>query len=121
MLIQRRAMTKDRYPGIWGLSAGGFAISGESSLDAVVREAREELGISCSGKDFKYVLSELCSYVYDDIYIMCGQLGTADMTLQSEEISEVRFETPDNILSMIRSGEFVDYPISMMEKVFSSL
>ena len=38
MLIQQRQMSKDRYPGCWDISAGGFVLSGEDSADAVRRE-----------------------------------------------------------------------------------
>ena len=38
MLLQRRVLSKDRYPGMWDVSAGGFVHAGESSADAVKRE-----------------------------------------------------------------------------------
>ena len=121
VLIQRRAYTKDKYPGIWDLSAGGFAKSGESSLDAIMREAKEELGISCESEDFRFVLTEPFNFVFDDIYITQQELGADDISFQTEEICEVRFETQDAVIAMIKKGEFVDYSIEMMKKVFSKI
>lgn len=45
LLIQRRQLRKDRYPGCWDISAGGFVRSGEEPAQAVLREAPEELGL----------------------------------------------------------------------------
>ena len=121
MLIQRRALTKDRYPGIWDLSAGGFARSGESSLDAVIRESGEELGLSCERDEFRFLFAEPFRFIYDDMYIMVCELDINDITVQAEEICELRFESPENVIAMIERGEFVDYPIEMMKKVFAGL
>lgn len=44
VLFQRRSEKVDRYPGKWDIAAGGHINYGESVLDAVVREAREEIG-----------------------------------------------------------------------------
>ena len=40
LLVQRRSVYKDRYPGCWDVSAGGFVRSGEDASDAALREAR---------------------------------------------------------------------------------
>ena len=44
-LVQRRAGTKDVWPGRWDVGAGGVVASGESYDDAARRELFEELGI----------------------------------------------------------------------------
>ena len=43
--LQRRAQSKDRFPGRWDSSVGGHLAPGESPEEAIRREAREELGI----------------------------------------------------------------------------
>lgn len=121
LLIQRRAYTKDRYPGVWDLSAGGFAKSGESSLNAALREAKEELGISCRREELRFALTEPFGCVFDDIYILRRGQRTEDYSFQREEVSELRFEAPEAILAMLESGEFVDYPPDMMKRLFAML
>ena len=44
MLIQKRQSTRDRFPNLWDISAGGHSIQGETSEEAIAREALEELG-----------------------------------------------------------------------------
>ena len=44
VLMQQRSETKEKYPGLWDLSAAGHVIAGEDSFSAVVRELSEEIG-----------------------------------------------------------------------------
>lgn len=55
ILLQKRALGKDTYPGIWTTSCSGHVDSGESYEDALLRECREELGVSLKISDFNYV------------------------------------------------------------------
>ena len=50
ILLQRRSMAKDLFPGWWDISVGGHVDAGESYDEAVVRELREELGIAAPAR-----------------------------------------------------------------------
>ena len=43
LLIQKRAENKRHMPGVWA-ACGGAAMSGESTIDAAIRESYEEMG-----------------------------------------------------------------------------
>ena len=45
LFVQRRTATKDVYPGMLDLCAGGVVVAGESYEACALREAAEELGI----------------------------------------------------------------------------
>jgi isopentenyl-diphosphate delta-isomerase type 1 len=45
ILLQKRSMTKDMEPGLWGISAAGHVTKGQTDEDAAHRELKEELGI----------------------------------------------------------------------------
>lgn len=45
LYLQKRSMSKDIQPGRWDTSVGGHVSIGESPIEALAREAREELGL----------------------------------------------------------------------------
>ena len=46
LLVHRRADTKDVWPGMWDIAAGGVVAAGESYDEAAARELAEGLGIA---------------------------------------------------------------------------
>src|SRR3954464_15030145 len=44
--VHRRTMTKDVYPGLLDLAAGGVVLAGEDPALGAVREVEEELGVA---------------------------------------------------------------------------
>ena len=59
LYLQKRSMKKDIQPGKWDTAVGGHVDYGEMLLEALYREASEELGF----KEFNPVY--LCSYVFE--------------------------------------------------------
>ena len=57
LYLQRRPEWKDIQPGKWDTAVGGHVDFGETPEEALAREVREELGISCFNPEFmgKYV------------------------------------------------------------------
>jgi len=53
VVVQRRALHKITWPGVWSNSCCGHPLPGESYQEAAIREVKEELGIDL--KDFRKV------------------------------------------------------------------
>ena len=96
VLVQRRTMTKDLYPGYCDLAAGGVVGAGESYEDCAQREAEEELGIRGTA------LEPRLDFYYEDESNRCfGRVFTCvhdgPFALQPEEVVSVEFRTVDEI------------------------
>jgi len=66
MYLQKRAASKDTFPGRWDASVGGHVSPGETPEEAIRREAREELGIDLDGSGGFGGLERLDAYIYKD-------------------------------------------------------
>lgn len=92
ILLQRRAITKKKRPGIWS-KTGGHVNSGESVIDAIKREVKEEIGLELEDKDlffmqkFKSNNPNFFSYGY----IALTDNKIEDYKLQLEEVDQVKY------------------------------
>ena len=100
VLLQRRALVKESWPGLWDISVAGHVHAGESSVDAAIREAREELGLVIAAADlrplgtlrYQVVLRE--DYVeneFHDVYLLRRHVDLSSLTLDPQEVAEVRW------------------------------
>lgn len=70
VLLTRRAPEKDACPGWWE-NTGGSVLTGETSLEAITRELREETGLAARPEEFTLLLREDCrTDAHFDIYAL---------------------------------------------------
>ena len=72
LLLTRRAVTKRTWPGVWTNTACGHPAPGEDLADAVVRRARQELGLELVGlqevlPDFAYRATDATGVVENEV------------------------------------------------------
>lgn len=97
--LQRRAATKDAYPGFWDLSATGHVDPGESYEQAARRELREELGLEAeplfAGK------IEACERTGWEFQALYALRHEGEITgFNREEIDQMRLFTLQEIRAM---------------------
>jgi isopentenyl-diphosphate delta-isomerase type 1 len=103
LLLQKRSLSKDTNPGRWDTSIGGHVAAGEPVRDALIREAREELGIDASGAVRLY--SWLREGSFESEFAECFLLETVQEVLPDPvEIDEVRFCSVAEVQAMVGKG-----------------
>lgn len=120
MLIQQRQPDKDRYPGCWDVSAGGFVSAGEDPLTAARRELKEELGLAVCAEKYRLVCCEPFGPVLDYFYNIYAAPALSECTLQQSEVAAVQWAGEEDVLSLSRNGQFVDYTEDLLTRLFRS-
>ena len=118
MLVQRRALDKDGWPGLWDISCGGSAIAGEDSQCAIERELFEELGIKYDLSNERPKVTYSIGQGFVDVYIIRADYPLCELTLQESEVMDAAYATRDEIMKMIEDGSFIPYHKSIIDSVF---
>ena len=84
VLLTRRAKEKDLCPGWWE-NTGGSVLAGETSLEAILRELREETGIHAQPEELTLLLQENCrTDAHFDIYALTWEGEASAIRFQPE-------------------------------------
>ena len=119
MLIQQRASDRNSYPNMWDFSVGGSVEAGETSSQGAERELLEELGLKFNVSDIMPSFSINFEQGFDDFYIINYDIKAEDVVLQKEEVQAVKWATKEDIINMIRNGEFINFRESLVDLLFS--
>lgn len=118
MLIQRRQPFTKGWAGMWDVTVSGSAVSGDSSSGAAIRETSEEIGITLSSDDLRQVCTVNFDEGFDDFYIVNKDIDISALTLQPEEVAEVKWANMDTIIRLIDEERFIPYHKSFIEMLF---
>ena len=106
-LLTRRAPTKG-YPLMWE-TTGGSSASGESSLQAALREAQEEAGMHLNPQQGKLVYSYMRPDHFKDVWVFDHEAALDEVILQEGETVDARLATMEEILELYQKNELVPY------------
>lgn len=103
-LLQKRSMKKRSMPGVWSVTCGAVS-KGEDSLEAGIREAKEEINIDLSSELLEPIARIKRRRSMVDIYFVKYNFDLARCILQKEEVDAVKLGTAGELLAMIRKNE----------------
>ena len=116
-LMQKRVESKG---GDWGVT-GGHPKSGETPIEGIITEVKEELGLDFSKENFIEYDSGCDGKDCYKMYFVTKDININDITIQQEELSEVRWFTMDELKGMVNSGELNEDQIACFNKVCNYL
>jgi isopentenyldiphosphate isomerase len=100
VMLQRRALVKENWPGLWDISVAGHVSAGESAVDAAIRETFEEIGVRIAAAELvhigtlRYSTQLRDDYIeneFHEVHIVRRDLDLAMLTLDPLEVAEVRY------------------------------
>ena len=103
--LQKRAMHKDIQPGKWDTAVGGHVSYGESLIEAVYREASEELGFS----EFNPIYLETYEFessVEREMVNVFAAVGSFELQPDLDEVDEGRWWELSDIDANLGKGIF---------------
>ena len=110
-LITQRSLDKHWAAGWWEVTGGGV-LTGETSVQAVVREVGEEVGLDVSAEPvYAYENVDLKhgdNYIVD-IYHFHLDVTEDDVTLQDSEAIGCKFATWEEICALAEQGRFLHF------------
>lgn len=103
--LQKRSMRKDIQPGKWDTAVGGHVSYGETLMEAVYREASEELGFT----DFNPIWLETYEFesqVEREMVNVFAVVGSYDLHPDLDEVDEGRWWELAEIEAALDEGVF---------------
>lgn len=118
MLIQKRSKDKKSWANIWDVSVGGTPVAGETSIQGIQRETKEELGLEIDFSEKRPSLTYSFSYGFDDFYTLVMDISLDEIRIQEEEVQEVKFASKEEIFKLIDNKEFINYNKDFISLIF---
>lgn len=117
LLLQKRSITKDSWPGRWDISCAGHISASETPLYSAVRECREELGLTITPASLEFLFVSRSQAVTDNgkfndnefnyVYLLrTGEFVDESVFVFADgEVTDVRFHQWTDVLRMYQSGD----------------
>lgn len=122
ILLQYRCSEKKLYPNLWDCSFAGHIDAGESSIEGLIREGKEELGIDVDLEKLEFVMTSVEKVVYEkivsnefeDVYILRQNVELDKIVFQKEEVSDAKYVPVDEFFEFVKRGDVVPHKIEYM-------
>lgn len=108
ILLSKRAEFKQKFPLMWEFT-GGSVKQGETTLEAILRELKEELNINLKKDDAKLYKTVKDDDVNDfkDIWIFYANIKLSELNFNDNEVIDAKWVDIKEIKNMIDKNEIV--------------
>ena len=135
ILLQKRALTKKVFPGLWDISVAGHVGTGEEILTSAKREVFEEIGLELNEKDLIKIGTRIHQVSHKNgiqdnehhhVFIAELKVPVSTLKIQIEEVDDVQLfdleilkntEKHENVLL----SRFHEYYVSVYDKIYQKV
>ena len=119
ILIQKRSEQKG---GEYALTSG-HAKKGETPIQGIITEIKEELGIDVTPEELTLIYSERndTNQAFYDLFYLQNNYDISKMKLQKEEVEEVKWLTKKEVETLCSNNNFKSSHIEAYETIMKKL
>ncbi|QNM86033.1 NUDIX domain-containing protein [Polaribacter pectinis] len=135
ILLQKRALTKKVFPGLWDISVAGHVAAREEILSSAKREVFEEIGLELQEKELVKIGTRIhqvshANGIQDNehhhVFIAELKVPVESLTMQIEEVAglqlfDLKVLKDTKNLENVLLPRFHEYYVSVYEKIISLL
>ena len=117
LLMQQRAMQKESNPGKWDVSTAGHVSTGQTSMEAAIREVEEEIGIKLKEQDLHLICTfhgkgqvkenYIANHIYDFYLVRKERIDMTKIKKQESEVAQIKLVTKQEVESLIQQEQVV--------------
>lgn len=104
LLLQKRSKAKG---GQWA-TTGGHPTSGQSSLEGMMQELKEEIGVGVEPDELVMFKTHKTPKTFVDLYYLRKDIGIKDAKLQKSEVQDIGWFTKSQIYKLIQTDQFFE-------------
>lgn len=106
ILISKRSENKKAYPSMWECN-GGAITAGETSIQGIIREIKEELGITFKEDEAILIKTIKKENQFKDLYLFIKDISLENINFQDNEAIDVKWVNIDEFVRMYENNEIV--------------
>ena len=105
ILLTQRGLNKS-HGGMWEATAGHVKAR-ETDMEGILREIKEEIGITLKNSDLKFIKSLLIKQAILDIWLVRKNINLSDVKLRENETIDVKYVSFEEFKKMYNNKEIV--------------
>lgn len=115
ILMTQRSQEKS-HAGQWEVP-GGCCQAGETIDQTIKREMKEEINVTLTEADYKFLATEIYHQQFVDIYLTNIKVDINQIKLQDEEVSAIKWVSKEELEIMIKEGKVVPSVLDRFLKI----
>ena len=106
ILIQQRSANRKKFPNMW-TNTGGACLAGETSIETVFRELKEELDIIPNIDNLELIASYKREKDFVDVWVLRQNADIKDLKFNDNEVQDAKWVTIEEWKKLLIEGQAI--------------